>query len=534
MEKGYFSLVLHAHLPFVRHPEYEFFMEEHWLFEAITETYIPLLQVFENLEKEGIHFQITMSLSPTLISMLVDPLLQERYVRHLDKLIELAEKEIDRTKFDERFHPLALMYYKIFTKSRELFVEQYNCNLVNGFKRFWDSGALELITVGATHGFLPLMFDYNSAAARAQIETAVKHHEKYLGRKPEGIWLPECGYTPGVEKLLKEAGIKYFFVDTHGILHAEPRPRYGVFAPIYTPDGVAVFGRDVETSKQVWSAVEGYPGDFDYREFYRDIGFDLPMDYIKPYIHPDGIRMNTGIKYYKITGKTDDKEPYNPKTAREKAAMHAGHFLFNREQQVQHLYDVMGGRKPIVVAMYDAELFGHWWYEGPMFIEYLYKKFHYDQNTIRPITPNNYLIENPTNQVATPSMSSWGYKGYAEFWLNENNDWIYPHLHKAADRMSEVAVKFYDTTNEVEIRVLNQMARELLLAQASDWAFIMQTGTVVPYAVNRTREHLTNFNQLYEDLLSGKVDIPFLESLEAKHNLFPDMDFHVYAHPVAG
>ncbi|RMG29377.1 MAG: DUF1957 domain-containing protein, partial [Methanobacteriota archaeon] len=362
---------------------YEFFMEEHWLFEAITETYIPLLQTFENLSNEGINFQITMSLSPTLISMLVDPLLQERYVKHLDKLIELAEKEIDRTKFDERFHPLALMYYKIFTKSREVFVDQYGGNLINGFKRFWDSGALELITVGATHGFLPLMYDYNSAAARAQIETAVKHHEKYLGRKPEGIWLPECGYTPGVEKLLKDAGLKYFFVDTHGILHAEPRPRYGVFAPIYTPNGVAVFGRDVDTSKQVWSAVEGYPGDYDYREFYRDIGFDLPMDYIKPYIHPDGIRMNTGIKYYRITGKTDQKEPYNPVAAREKAAMHAGHFMFNREKQVEHLYDVMGGRKPIVVAMYDAELFGHWWYEGPMFIEYLFKKLHYDQDTIR-------------------------------------------------------------------------------------------------------------------------------------------------------
>lgn len=529
MEKGYFSLVLHAHLPFVRHPEHEFFMEEHWLFEAITETYIPFLQMFERLEQDDVYYRITMSISPTLASMLADPLLQGRYAEHLDRLIELSEKEIERTKFNEHFHSLALEYYQIFTRAKKVFVEQYNKNILNGFKRFQDSGSLELITVGATHGFFPLMFQQNPEAVKAQIETAVKHHQKFFGKKPAGIWLPECGYIEGVDKLLKEAGIRFFYSDTHGILHAEPRPRYGVFAPIYTKEQVAVFGRDSDTSKQVWSSHEGYPGDFNYREFYRDLGFDMEMEYIKPYIHPDGIRMNTGIKYFKITGKTNQKEPYNFLNAREKAAEHAANFLYNRETQAEHLYDIMEGRKPLVVSMYDAELFGHWWYEGPQFIEFLFRKMAYDQNTVRAITPSEYLMENPTNQVAAPSTSSWGYKGYAEFWLNENNDWIYPHLHKAADRMAEVAKKFIDTNDELQIRVLNQMTRELLLAQASDWAFIMQTQTVVPYAINRTKEHITNFTQLYEDLLNNSIDVSFLESIEKKHNIFPEADFKVYA-----
>ncbi len=529
MEKGYFSLVLHAHLPFVRHPEHEFFMEEHWLFEAITETYIPFLQMFERLKNDDVFFRITMSISPTLASMLADSLLQQRYVKHLDKLIELTGKEIIRTKLDRHINPLARKYSEIFKEARKVFVDKYNFNLINGFKKFQESGNLEIITVGATHGFFPLMFNQNPLAVKAQIETAVTAHEQFFGKKPQGIWLPECGYVEGVDKLLKEAGLKFYFMDTHGLLHADPRPRYGISAPVYTHHHVAAFGRDAETSKQVWSSHEGYPGDYHYREFYRDLGFDMDMKYIKPFIHPDGIRMNTGIKYYKITGKTNHKEPYNFAEAGEQAALHAEDFLQKRIVQVNNLYDIMNGRKPIIVSMYDAELFGHWWYEGPQFIEFLFRKMAYDQDTVRAITPLEYLSENPVNQIVQPSDSSWGYKGYNEFWLNENNDWIYPHLHKAADRMSEVAEQYYHTQDPLQIRVLKQMARELLLAQASDWAFIMQTKTVVSYAISRTKEHLTNFTQLYEELKTNNIDTEFLKLLENKNNLFPLVDFKIYA-----
>ncbi|MBI5788208.1 MAG: DUF1957 domain-containing protein [Candidatus Schekmanbacteria bacterium] len=526
-EKGYLMLVLHAHLPYVRHPEHEEFLEEDWFFEGVTETYIPLIHVFEGLVRDGVDFRMTMSLSPTLVSMFVDPLLQSRYLRHLESLIELSEKEIQRTKkSDPNFQYLAQMYHQNFLKVRETFVDKYNYNLVNAFKKFQDAGFLEIITCGATHGFFPLMM-VQPQAVRVQIQTAVEHYTQHFGRTPRGIWLPECGYTPGVDDLLKEAGIKFFFVDTHGVQYAEPRPKYSNFAPIICPSGVAAFGRDQESSKQVWSSEEGYPGDFNYREFYRDIGFDLDFDYIKPYIHKDGIRINTSIKYYRITGKTNHKEPYNPQWAAEKAAEHAGNFMFNRERQVEHLYGAMG-EKPLVVAPYDAELFGHWWYEGPEWINMLFRKTCYDQNVYRTITPSEYLERYPNRQVCSPSLSSWGYKGYCEVWLEGSNDWVYRHLHKAAERMTELAHTYPQADGLLE-RALKQAARELLLAQSSDWAFIMKTGTVVEYAVKRTKTHLWRFNKLYADIKQNQIVEEWLWDVESKDNLFPDINYRLYA-----
>ncbi|HRZ87441.1 MAG TPA: DUF1957 domain-containing protein, partial [bacterium] len=203
-EKGYFALVLHAHLPYVRHPEYEHFLEEDWFYEAITETYIPLINVFDGLVNDNIDFRMTMSLTPTLISMFTDPLLQNRYLRHLGKLIELSSKEVERTMWQPEFNTLALMYKNNFLNARYVFEEKYGKNLVTAFKKFQDMGKLEIITCGATHGFLPLS-DVYPQAIRAQIQVAAAHYEKHLGRRPRGIWLPECGYYPGHDAYLKEA-----------------------------------------------------------------------------------------------------------------------------------------------------------------------------------------------------------------------------------------------------------------------------------------------------------------------------------------
>lgn len=527
MEKGYLALVLHAHLPYVRHPEYENFLEENWLYEAITETYVPLIEVFEGLVRDGVDFKITMSISPTLAAMLTDPLLQQRYVWHIEKLIELSEKEVHRTRQQPEINRTSVMYRDKFRSARHTFVDKYGMNLLWAFKGFQDIGNLEIVTCGATHGFLPLMENVPKAA-RAQIIIAAEEYKRNFGKAPRGIWLPECGYFPGVDEYIKEAGIGYFFTDTHGILHASPKPKYGVFAPILCKSGIAAFGRDQESSKQVWSSEEGYPGDYYYREFYRDIGFDLDMDYISPYIHDNGIRINTGIKYYRITGEGfGHKEPYDHRRAMEKAAEHAGNFMFNREKQAEYLYDAMGGRRPVIVSPYDAELFGHWWYEGPDFINYLARKIYRDQKTIKMITPSEYFDIYPVNQVSTPSLSSWGHKGYSEVWLEGSNDWIYRHLHKAAERMIELAGRFPDAEGLLK-RALNQAARELLLLQSSDWAFIMKTGTMVEYAVKRTKSHIYRFNRLYEEIMESRIDEGYLKELELKDNIFPEIDYRVY------
>jgi len=524
MHKGYLCLVLHSHLPYVRHPEHADFLEEDWLYEAITETYIPLIWALERLWYDKIDFRLTMSLSPTLISMLTDSLLQERYLKHINRLIELGHKEVERTRWQPEFQYLAKIYLDNFYKARDTF-ERFKRNLTTPFKNLQDMGKLEIVTCAATHGFFPLM-DICKESVRAQVKVAVSHYETVFGRRPNGIWLPECGYHPGHDKILKEAGLSYFFTDAHAVLHGTPRPKYGVFAPVYCKgSGLACFGRDLESSKQVWSSIEGYPGDYCYREFYRDIGFDLDYEYIKPYIHPDGVRINTGIKYYRITG-SDNKEAYNPQLAREKAVEQAGNFMFNRQKQIDYLYDFLQ-KKPLIISPYDAELFGHWWYEGPMWLEFLIRKICCDQKTIRLITPTEYLSENSRNQVITPSLSSWGWKGYSEMWLQGSNDWIYRHLHTASCRMTELARAFPDT-NGILKRALNQALRELLLAQSSDWAFIMGTGTHTSYAVGRTKEHILRFTRLYEDIKANTVDAGWLSNIEYKDNIFPEIDYRVH------
>jgi len=523
LSKGYLALVLHAHLPFVRHAERDSYLEENWFFEALTETYIPLVKVFDNLLNDGVDFRITVSLSPPLISMMADELLQQRYARHLNKLVELAGKEVDRTTGTE-FSDAARMYLSKFTDIREIYINQYGMNLLTAFRKFRDSGMVELITSGATHGFMPLM--QRKESVKVQISVAVDVFTKYFGTSPRGIWLPECGYAPGVDDILKEHGIQYFFVDTHGLMLATPSPVHGVYSPVYTPAGVAAFGRDLQTSKQVWDMHQGYPGDFCYREFYRDIGYDLEIDYIRPYIGENEIRIDTGIKYYRITGKTDEKQVYNPKIASERAAEHASNFLYNREKQVQHLAGQMD-RPPVIVAPYDAELFGHWWYEGPQWIDYLLRKIYFDQDTVKTITPWEYLNMFPTNQVAALPMSTWGHKGYNEVWLDPVNDWIYRHLHRAEERMAEAAQTFSESGGLRE-RALKQMARELLLAQSSDWPFIMKMGTSVEYAEKRFKDHISRFSRLYWAVKNDDLDEDEIQTIEFLDNIFPEIDYRIY------
>lgn len=529
MEQGRLCLVLHAHLPYVRHPEHDDFLEEDWLYEAISETYLPLIELAERLLEEGVPYRFTLSVTPTLAAMLEDPLLRARYVRHVEKLCDLSAREIVRTRWMPRFHPLARRYHELFTRCRRRFVEHHRGDLLGALRRLGEAGAIELITSGATHGFLPLMLGRTNLW-RAQIRVAAEEHRRHFGTAPRGIWLPECGFDPGVDRILRREGIEYFFTDAHGLLNADPAPRYGVHAPVLTPEGVAAFARDLEASRQVWCAWLGYPGDFDYREFYRDVGWDLEEEYIRPYLHRDGQRTNLGIKYYRITGPTAEKEPYDFERARAKAELHARHFLDSRRRQFARVGAEMPV-PPLVVAPYDAELFGHWWFEGPHWLECVLREA--ERGGVALVHPTEVLARAERLQVAAPSCSSWGLRGYAEHWLDRSNDWIYRHLHLAGDRMVELANRFTapgrPEPDALSERALRQAGREFLLAQSSDWAFILKAGTMSAYAERRTREHLANFQDLYAGLLSGAIDPARLSGLEARHRLFPELDWRVFA-----
>lgn len=531
---GYFSLILHAHLPFVRHPEYPEFLEEDWFYEAITEVYLPLIFILQRLHEADAAPRLAMNISPPLCEMLADELLQTRYLRHLENLLELAKKEEHRTrKVVPELNAAAKMYVENLSVSLDLWNNRYKGNLINAFRELQDEGALEIITCGATHGFLPLIATHESR--RAQIEIAVTNYKKHFGRQPRGIWLPECAYEPGIEDLLKAAGIEYFIADTHAILYGEPRPRYGVHAPVVCENGIGVFGRDVETSRQVWSDVVGYPGHPIYREFYRDIGYDAPIEMLLPHLHDDGARRHLGLKYHRITGKKvplHAKLPYLPTLAREKAAEHATHFIDKRIEQAHKLRRTFEGRPPLVVAPYDAELFGHWWFEGPQFLDFLFRKLHFDQNEITPVTPGDFLDSGLPVQVQNPTGSSWGEGGYYSVWLNEKSAWMYAYQHDAERKMTEIANRISgnagiparmsvehetDSRSDIVPRILNQLARELLLAQSSDWAFQIYQNTTVEYAIRRFRAHIHRFDLLYKML--DQLQRP---DREGGLNLLPD------------
>ena len=556
-KKGYVSFVLHAHLPFIHHPESDDYLEESWLYEAISETYIPLLKIFKKLVDENVNFRITMSMTPPLLSMLDSPLLQQKYIHYLEQLIELSEKEIKRTTFNQKMNQLSKYYYKRYSEDLRLFRDEFHCDLISQFKHFQDIGVLEIITCGATHGYFPILY-VNEKTVRAQIAVGVQTYERFFGRKPRGIWLPECGYIPEADKYLREFGLEYAIVESHGILYANPTPLYGTLAPIVSPRGFTVFGRDMESSRQVWSSINGYPGDFNYRDFYRDIGYEADYEYIKPYIAHNGVRVHTGIKYHRITGKTDNKDIYDIQWAKDSAERQAGHFLDSRNAQIENASHYMD-KPPIILCPYDAELYGHWWYEGPYWLYILFKKIYYDECNFELITPSEYMDKYPEIQQAEPCRSSWGANGYSEVWLNPSNDYAHRHLHVAGDRMCELAYKFRDVygnlldlenqiqklklekkpvtkitstsqykTVKLQVRALNQAARELLLAQSSDWLFIITNNTMVDYAHRRIKDHIGRFTKLYYQIKEDKIDEEFLKNISKKDCVFPDINYMIY------
>ena len=529
MPVGYFSLILHAHLPFVRHPEYPEFLEEDWLYEAITEVYLPLIYIFECLHKAGVKPRLVMNISPPLCEMLSDKLLQKRYTRHLKNLIELTRKEFFRVKEKEvEFCDAVKMYLKTFEASYELWNSKYERNLTSAFRRLQDKGVLEIITCGATHGLLPLIS--TQKAQNAQIQVAVQNYQKHFGRNPRGIWLPECAYEERTEHLLKDAGIEYFIVDSHAILYGEPRPRHGIHTPVKCPNGVAVFARDVETSRQVWSAEVGYPGNKVYREFYRDIGWDLPIDYLKPYLQKEGNRKHLGLKYYAITGREippNQKLPYDPRVAREQSACDASDFIDKLIKQAYKLRKIYKTHPPLVISPYDAELYGHWWFEGPSFIDFLFRKFHYDQNAIKAVTPGDYLDADIPIQTQKPSVSSWGENGYYKVWLNERNSWMYRYTHDAERKMTALADRFQNP-NGIQRRTLNQSARELLLAQSSDWAFQIYQDTTVEYSSKRFQSHIHRFNLLASGLEKNEINEDILAEIESRDNIFQELNYEIF------
>ncbi len=508
---------LHAHLPYIRKRVVygssgvwqPLGFPAEWFHEAIRETYAPLIMVFERLRDEGVDFRLSMDISPTLSNMMRCPMLQEEFLKYMDAHISLARAEVSRTKREApQYHETAWMHLNHFLEVKHLFLK-YQCDLTKAFRQFQDEGYIEISTCAATHGFLPFYSRYPSAI-RAQIMTAVKDYMATFGRSPIGIWLPECAYVPGIEKYLEEAGLRYFFTEAHSILLADCPNSYGTYAPVFLKGSdVAAFARDPDTGKQVWSGDEGYPGDPDYLEFHIKGG---------------------PLKYNRVTSRDGgQKEPYVRSWAVEKAANHAQHFMDSRNFKFNYIKNWFW-KKPLVVATYDAELFGHHWYEGPDFLYFLFKKLYYNQNETELITPSEYLRRYPRNQEVFITPSSWGDKGTFDKWIYGSVSWMYRHTHEAIEELEAMAKDLAQETRRYQLkeRIVKQALREVLQAMNSDIPFVISNGHFVDLMKQFFFQYLERFWSLaslyWNNGQKSEMISCALERYERENPIFPDLD----------
>lgn len=522
---GKVNLILHAHSPYVRHLEYDKFLEEDWLFESLNETYIPLLRMLEKLDDENIDYHLSISFSPTLCTMLTDAPLQERFLMYMQERLELGQKEEERCLREApEFAEMAKYYRRTVEKNLETY-EKYERNILTGFKQLASKGHLELVATAASNSYLPLYKNHRKAVV-AQVKLGIKEHLRFFGQMPKGFWLPECGYYSGLEEVLEENNIKWTLLASHCVLSAKNRIESAGYQPIKLGNSRTTgFVRDWSLTNLIWSSSNGYPCDPDYREFYRDIGYDLPLDYVRPYIHDD-VRVFTGFKYWAITGKTDQKKPYSIDVAREKVKLHAENFLYHiRRKGI--LISSETSNAPVINLGFDAELFGHRWFEGIYFLEYVLRGV-IEDNGLEFTTPSKCL----ENMVVEPEKaflndSSWGSGGYSDVWLDGSNAWIYRHTHRAIEALEELAMRFPDQTS-LKGRFLNQAAREVILAMASDWPYIMHDKTSVKYAEKRLRNHLGSFRVAYTNMCKNAVNTEWLIKAEKRNAIFPDMDYNIF------
>lgn len=518
-------LVLHAHLPFVRHPEHPRFLEEDWLYEAILEVYLPLLLRFERLAEESIATPCTLSLSSTLLAMFEDAALSDRFTAWLEQRIEFLRAETWRLRWLPQAQGLAAQYLAESEAARDLYVTRYRRDLISAFARL--ENGIELTTTNATHGFLPLLGDA-APLWRAQIATARGEHRRYFGREPSGHWLSECGYAAGLDRVLAECGIASCVLEEHGVLHARPSPRHGAHAPVQSEAGVLFFARDAAASREIWSLREGLPGHPLYRDFYRDVGWDLDLEYLARYLHDPARRNPLAVRYHRVTG-AGEKELYDREVGLALAERHAQDFWARRESQAEELASRLG-RPPVITLPFDAELFGHWWYEGPHFLETLFREAS-RSNRLHLVGLSEARSLERRVQRADPAPSSWGEGGYSAYWLNRENDWILRRLRRAGEATVAIASRWSLGIPELAggERQLRQLCRELLLAQSSDWPFILKSGASAEYAARRAGEHLDACDRLYDGLVKGRVDMSYLRERELRWPIFPNLDWRVFA-----
>lgn len=561
---GYVTFVLHSHLPYVvHHGTWPHGLD--WLHEAAAETYLPMLRTFGELEQEGIALKANVNLSPILLEQLSHPTFKEEFPIYVQRKIEAARKDQAdfRQQGEDHFARVAVFWEEFFQRALQDF-EGLNRDIVGGFKRFYDSDAIEIITCGATHGYFPLLG--TDASIRAQVRIGVATHERFFGRKPRGIWLPECGYRPGglwsypvstngasrpkrpalregVEQILAENGIDFFFVDTHLVetnirfspyqllagdvpiaLEEEVDGKHpSLYRPYYagprrSSGNVSFFTRDPKTGVQVWSGDHGYPGDAVYLDFHKK-------------------RWPGGHRYWQVTHPRVDlggKTAYYPNVAEERTRAHAEHFV-GITCDVLGSEPKNGGAPPILCAPFDAELFGHWWFEGVSWLKNIAKFYADPKCPVKLVSCSEYLDQHKPTGYLVLDEGSWGKNGTNEVWLNPGNAWTWKHIYPAEEAVVQMAESGRWKGNPQAERLARQLCRELLLLESSDWQFLITTEHAADYAEKRFNTHLEQFRALLDVWRRFESSGDFspeglhtLEEIEQRDSIFPDISPQAY------
>ena len=410
-----------------------------------------------------------------------------------------------------------MFYYNRLLDQRVLFTERYNRDVLKVFDYYQRKGRVELLTTSATHAFLPFYTAYPEAI-QAQIEVAVGTYRVHFEKFPQGFWLPEMGWSMELEPWFRSYNFAYTITDTHALALASPPAAKGSFYPVKTPSGFFVLGRDFYALEDIKLIANSSI----YRNNHQDLGYELPLDQIQGFLSIFGGRTKTGYKCHNNSGSF-----YNPVEASAKAADHARTFLSNRIARLNAAKELMDN-PPISVCAFDARVFGTLWYEGPKFLESIFREG-ITLGGFQFMTPAEYIFKQDQMNFQTirPEYSSWGSNGYAESWVDSSNDWMYRHTMRAMERMIELAERFPNNTGLKE-RALNQAAREILLAQASDWPGMLYRQEYVEYAHNQLEAALRNFTTIYEALGSNHISTEWLTNLERRHNIFPNINYRVF------
>lgn len=494
-------------------------LEEIWFLEALIECYVPLVRLCDRLIADGISPRLTLSLSPPLLNMLRDVSLRARSRQRWQATEDLARRDAEQATGLRRRN--AAWHARFLRETRELWDERCGGDLVTVLRGFHEAGHLELATTAATHAFLPA-HQNQPATVEAQIAVGLDTFESAFGFRPTYFWLPECGYFPGVDDTLQRYGVRAFGLENHAVMQGKPPPPRGVRTPLTCPSGSRGLGRDAELSRLVWSAPEGYPGDPYYREFHRDGIYDLPPNLVGAWLAPNGTRLPSGLKYWRVTGHDGDKDWYEPEAAALRAREHAADFVGRIADNPE---------SGLWFAPFDAELFGHWWFEGPLWLEQVFRLLA-SSTGVEAQTATVAATESTDAATGTPAPSSWGMDGDHSYWVNRETDWIYPQLFNAARRFERLLEqRERQPASDLRQRALRQAARTLLLAQASDWPFLIKSGTAADLARDRLSGLLARFDAISEAIENDQIDAEQLRSFETIDTAFPDLDLQRFKGP---